>query len=89
MTPEAKAIAAKLTDFGYDWRAGPDLPDEAIRAIPELRRAGLIERAFLDEAPAKISLRDGAIAVGLRACWHFRLTDAARALLKHQPHDHP
>lgn len=94
MTPEE--IARKLTAgqkrvvcfLGSEWMAGPQLPRHIINCLSELCAADLVEREFMDEGPAAVTVGDGEFSVKLSACWHFHLTPLGlrvRAILEKEP----
>lgn len=97
MTTKAEEIVKGLSEgrqraiqlLGCEWQAGPMLDEVVLDNLTWLREAGLVERKFMDMAPARYTDTDGGICIELGACWHFRLTTAGlkvRALLKGQDH---
>ncbi len=76
LTDEAVALAKR--ELTNEWRAGPDLPDDLLDALPALQAAGLVERRFRDSGPAHMRGTSDGITISLSACWHFRLSEAAQ-----------
>lgn len=78
----AEQIAAGLTAeqrwalnlLSDTWQAGPRLHRVVLDNLRALGGAGLVDRDFLDDTPARFTTDVESTSVRLSACWHFRLT---------------
>jgi hypothetical protein len=75
---ESRQRAIRLLDS--EWQAGPMLDEVVLDSLTWFREAGLVERKFMDMAPARYTDTDGGICIELGACWHFRLTPLGLAV---------
>ncbi len=77
-----------LLSLNNEWQAGPMLDGAVLDNLTWFREVGLVERKFMDMAPARYTDTDGGICIELGACWHFRLTTLGlqvRALIEGTP----